>query len=760
MSIDTSKLPALNLDVATIRSNASDLKTKAGDLRTSGSSVKTTWGGLSSCYKAPEQDTLYGAMNKVERGSDHLADKLEKIASALSTFADSAASIKTDSQNLKTRADAFLASVASDPDWQYDQNKIDKHDGFLSEANALQVRLWDAERDCANKIRSLDMLAPYHADKQSDKDNLAYGASSLPKQSTGMPWGDPVARKDRCPKKAAVSVYRAGWEDLIMGTFNGLIGLVGFQVSNVRMVSSNDPNSIGNLPLAADADHDWNIAFQTWQPILGLAGFKWDQYGNFLGYKEEHKHETEKEIGKSLAHLDQWDDDPLRAGLGSAIDIGSFFIPGLGVLAGAAKAGKAGSAAAKVGGKLGAARKLPRVAWAGGKSATRMPGARTGTRLHQPHTGITPKIDLGEQTGKWAKAGQLDAPHLPEARTNPADAAPARSPHSRPADATTPDTIAPDSPRNPAQASETSPRASTAEPGVSSSPESSSPVRDANAQAGDHHPKGAQAADSATPRDIPDTTKGPKSDKAPDHDPHAKQEDAHTTKDGHPDHKPDGDGKADHHDAHKPDGEDHHSNKDKNGHPDHEPQGDGHADAPDQDPKDPNHPDASPSQAHKPKVAEPEPMPEIDPRDGIDRGDRRDHRGRYTLGNKGSHSQDLSEWCGREMYRQEMEHEKHTPLRQMLNDKLAARIDGVKQVRYYDGIAQQQDGSWVGIEVKYESARPTAQQASFDKQVSPKTPARVTLPNGDEIKITRTKVVKVTEEDLKNAIAEAQQAES
>ena len=74
---DETKIPALNLDVETISSNASTLKTKAGNMRNAGSKIKTTWSGMSACYKAPEQETLYAAMNPVETNTDDLADDLE-----------------------------------------------------------------------------------------------------------------------------------------------------------------------------------------------------------------------------------------------------------------------------------------------------------------------------------------------------------------------------------------------------------------------------------------------------------------------------------------------------------------------------------------------------------------------------------------------------------------------------------------------------------------------------------------------------------
>ncbi|WP_196716991.1 HNH/ENDO VII family nuclease [Actinomyces trachealis] len=539
MSIDTSKFPALDLDVETIRTNASDLKTKAGNMRTSGASVKRTWGGMTSCYKAPEQETLYGAMNKVETSSDHLAGKLETIADALSVFADTAAGIKTDSQNLKTRAEAFLVSVASDPDWQYDQGKVDKHDGFLKEANALQVRMWEAERACANKIRALDLLAPYHADKQSAKDNLAYGASTIADRSMGMPWGDPVERKDRCYKKPFVSVWRAVWDDAIMGTINGVTGLFGVQIDNVRFTHPQDPNRIGQFPVTADVDHGWDVLFQSWQPIIGLMGVKWDEYGHLLERKQEYETEAYANIGKGLAHADQWDTDPLRAGLGVVIDVGSLVVPVLG----AAKVGKSLSAAGKAGKGLSTARGFSGTAKTAGNSVAKTSNKLTSPHLSHTHARITHTIDPAEQTSKWAKTTKVEAPHLPQghAHTNPSDLSHPNTPRNQAAEAARPSTTRhPESPNTPhSQAPQPDPKTPTTNTNTKTSPEASTPTHNTTPKANDHQPHTNSTKNETT---TDNTT--PKTDKTPDqpnHNPtHTQPDNKHTNQHDHPhQHTPD-----------------------------------------------------------------------------------------------------------------------------------------------------------------------------------------------------------------------------
>ena len=332
MTIDPSKIPGLNIDVESIRTNASDLSTKAGDMRTSGSTIKTTWAGMSSYYSAPEQETLYSAMNHVETDSDDLADDLESIGTYVGTFADTVEQIKKDAQDLQTRAQTFLDTTGKDSEWTYDQDKVDEHNGLVNEASALQVRLWDAERTCANDIRALDGLPGYHADKKHADDDLAYGMSEIPKGATGLPWGDPQQRDDHCPKRAAVSLYRGVVIDFGLGTVNGLAGLWGGHFGDGHFYTQRMDTFLG-----------------TWRGFAGLAGFQWDEYGDYKGHSFGAAGNALKETAKGILHWDQWKEDPVRAFSGAACDVGTIFVSWAGEASKVGKFGKAGSTTAKIG---------------------------------------------------------------------------------------------------------------------------------------------------------------------------------------------------------------------------------------------------------------------------------------------------------------------------------------------------------------------------------------------------------------------------
>lgn len=81
---------------------------------------------------------------------------------------------------------------------------------------------------------------------------------------------------------------------------------------------------------------------------------------------------------------------------------------------------------------------------------------------------------------------------------------------------------------------------------------------------------------------------------------------------------------------------------------------------------------------------------------------------------------------------------------EVIRDKVRASIDGYRhkpdgsadQIRYYDGLFENADGTYTGIEVKGGTGSRDAAQRGFDATVSPERPATATL-NGKEIRITR-----------------------
>ena len=70
-------------------------------------------------------------------------------------------------------------------------------------------------------------------------------------------------------------------------------------------------------------------------------------------------------------------------------------------------------------------------------------------------------------------------------------------------------------------------------------------------------------------------------------------------------------------------------------------------------------------------------------------------------------------------------------------------MGGCDHGRFYDGLAQRDDGTWVGIEAKYGTSPYRREQKAFDDLVSPDNPAIVTLGDGRVIKITDVHIERV-----------------
>ncbi|RJF40100.1 hypothetical protein D4740_12635, partial [Actinomyces sp. 2119] len=325
---DETRIPCLEFDVESLDTAASNLETRAGDLRAAGESVKSTWAGMQVCYRAPEQEVLYAAMDPVAEDSDTLATGIESVASALSTFADTVSSLRTRARALKEDVLAFKEEIAGDPEWDHDQDLVSRNNGFIERASVIQADMWEAERECANSIRALDGLAAYQVDSGAGGE-LAYGYSAEDmKGAEGLPWGERVDRQDSCLRSAGTAVKRFVWDGLVVdgvgGTVNGIAALVGVEFCGEEGVFS----------------FSGDTARQTWQGLAGLVGATWDQDGG-LSFQRGTAAEAWKEVGKGLVAWDMWGQDPARAA-GSVV-------PDLAVVVAFGAAGAAARGAGAVG---------------------------------------------------------------------------------------------------------------------------------------------------------------------------------------------------------------------------------------------------------------------------------------------------------------------------------------------------------------------------------------------------------------------------
>ncbi|WP_300266985.1 hypothetical protein [Microbacterium sp.] len=120
-------------------------------------------------------------------------------------------------------------------------------------------------------------------------------------------------------------------------------------------------------------------------------------------------------------------------------------------------------------------------------------------------------------------------------------------------------------------------------------------------------------------------------------------------------------------------------------------------------------------------------MPNRPDRPGTGRNDGRDARGRFVGdGNR--------PWADREQIGLDNVAEREGV--DIIRDQVAARTSPTgDQIRYYDGLFRNADGTYTGVEVKSGSASRDAAQRLFDGTVSVNTPARANLPDVGPISI-------------------------
>ncbi|MEH3154008.1 MAG: hypothetical protein PGN29_01200 [Gordonia paraffinivorans] len=132
---------------------------------------------------------------------------------------------------------------------------------------------------------------------------------------------------------------------------------------------------------------------------------------------------------------------------------------------------------------------------------------------------------------------------------------------------------------------------------------------------------------------------------------------------------------------------------------------------------------------------------------GADRGDGRDIAGRFVPRGRAANNAKLAE-------SKQLDRIERTRPGLVRQQRRAVFPEGPtspggllgQTARYYDGLYPNGDGTYTGVEIKSGQARPTTGQAQFDRRVSPETPAKVTLPNGETVLITRVQLFNVPAE--------------
>ncbi|MGP3533807.1 hypothetical protein ACTU3I_03355 [Microbacterium sp. RD1] len=391
-AIDPSAIPGKDIDPDAIATNAGTVSTIATQVRDHGAAVHRKWQGMAAVYVAPESGTVLDLMSPVNSQATLVGDNLTTVSSALADFAEAVRPIKTALDQLRLDAEAFRAEIAGgvsvrevNPAWQSAQYSgswnaygattdsdveqyrtvtkewhevqeyVDRNNDLIRDVNAQQVLLWEAERDCANKIRALYGADPLRS-AQSEDDPLAYGLDEIP-EGTEMPWGAEVERTEGCGEATANFVFKDFlWEGIVVngiwGTVEGLGTLVlgynpetggffdgevwGGAWTGLGMIVAAGAMNTGVLAPLFQAD--------SMMEQFGGGGFLPQEVRDFKAQADE----TAINAGKALIAWDKWQDDPGTALGESVFNIGTALIPGGAAIAGVKTAGTAASVLSKI----------------------------------------------------------------------------------------------------------------------------------------------------------------------------------------------------------------------------------------------------------------------------------------------------------------------------------------------------------------------------------------------------------------------------
>ncbi|MEV6776007.1 hypothetical protein [Streptomyces syringium] len=332
-------IPQFVGELGTLEKEAKSLASNAKLFRDSGAGVHTSFQGLSACYKAPEADKLFATTTPVATKSDGFADDLEKVSSALDTYASEVRPLAAKLATLKDQAIAFVASVEGDDDWRKDKKKTDRNDELWHSVNATVAAFHAAERACHDKIVALVNGTSLIADDGSHKSNMyGYKAGDLDRAEE-TPWGSMAEREYTGLAWLRHQAKSFLWDGIVMdgivGTAKGVATLFGSE--------------------------GWGKAGEAWTGLAKLAtgvvitmsplsGAYWMASDDQLPKWFRDSRTTMKQGGKAFVAYDQWGKNPSRAAGGVTFNVlTTVFAGGAGAAAKGGAAAKTFAAAGKVG---------------------------------------------------------------------------------------------------------------------------------------------------------------------------------------------------------------------------------------------------------------------------------------------------------------------------------------------------------------------------------------------------------------------------
>lgn len=404
-AIDPDKIPGKLIDPDEVEAQAAAISGIASSVEDNGFQVQSQWQAMAGVYSAPESGTLLGLMQPVNASATAVAGNLSTVAGALSRFAAEVRPIKQELDALRVQAQTFVdttvahgvdrrelnpawtarqttyGAVAATPysspstggtttaqaaepaqyrtvhkEWHEDQDAIDRNNDLVAQVSAQQVKLWEAERTCANTIRALFGGGALHAATSAEEDPLAYGIDEIP-AGTEMPWGADVERTEGCGEASVRFVFEDFlWNGIIVGgvwgTVTGLGTLVlGYNPETGDFFSREAYGAAwGNLgKLAFSLAANTGVLAPIFQAdsaanAMGMGGFLPQELRDF----KQDADEAALNTGKALIAWDTWAEDPGAAAGEVVFNLGTILIPAGAAVSGVKAAGTASSVVSKM----------------------------------------------------------------------------------------------------------------------------------------------------------------------------------------------------------------------------------------------------------------------------------------------------------------------------------------------------------------------------------------------------------------------------
>ena len=333
--IDPAGIPGDNLRPDMVDIAANEIETIGDEVSDQGGVVVTTWQRLAQHYEAPEAATLFDVMDPVKTHAETFGSNVDRVSSALKTYAAEVGPIKAELAKIKAEAQSFVASIAggvekttftragaisSTVEWHEDQDSVDANNDLIRRVNAQMVLLWAAERKCANAI--YDIIGFPHIDAATEDNPNGYGVNEIP-DGAETPWGKTVERSESCGEKAVGAVGRFVWDGVIVGgiwgTVEGLGSLtLGYNPQTGEWFDGDTYgaawSNLGKLAVG--------LAVTSLPGTLMIANMP-GPAGNFLRDCQV----TVLNAGKGLLAWDKWKDDPAAAAGEATFNVASIIIP-------------------------------------------------------------------------------------------------------------------------------------------------------------------------------------------------------------------------------------------------------------------------------------------------------------------------------------------------------------------------------------------------------------------------------------------------